>query len=339
MLAAPAADLAAAARTAGTDITWEPKFDGFRCLVWRDGAALSLQSRTGKPLERYFPELVGPLRSLLPQRCILDGELLVRNNGRGDFDALSARIHPAASRIEHLAEATPASFVAFDVLALGDRSLLQHPWSERRATLEQCLGAPRPPLELCPSSPAQSDATRWLQEAGQGDLDGIVAKALDGIVAKALDGIYEPGGRGWQKVKQKLSVDCVVGGFRIHRDGRGVASLLLGLFDDEGVLHHVGATGSLRAERRHELLAELQPLVLAPDAPHPWRGDPSGRAPGGSSRWSPPGGTPWLALHPDRVAEVTVDGILAGRFRHVATLLRWRDDRDAASCTYAQLNP
>ncbi len=326
MLAAAVRDLDAVPRA---DISWEPKLDGFRCLVWRDGDEIDLQGRSGTSLTRFFPELPGPLRRSLPGRVVLDTELVVPVDGRLDFDALSARLHPAASRVDHLAETTPAHLVAFDVLALGDRSQLERPWAQRRATLEQALGSAHLPLHLCPTSPARSDAEAWLSLPVGGDLDGVVAKATGDP--------YVPGGRGWWKVKHHHSVDLVVGGYRMHSDGHGIGSLLLGLVDHDGVLHHVGATRNLPAARRAAILDELAPLVIVEGGAHPWLGEPAGRAPGAPSRWTRGRTTAWVPVRPERVVECEVEGLLSGRLRSNAKLLRWRDDRDPATCGYDQL--
>lgn len=325
MLAAAVSDLDAV----GGDVSWEPKLDGFRCLVWRDGDEVELQGRSGTSLTRWFPELLGPLRHALPGRVVIDGELVVPVDGRLDFDALSARIHPAASRVAHLSETTPAHLVAFDVLALGDRSLLEQPWMQRRATLDQILGAVRSPVHLCPTSAAREDAATWFAVPVGGDLDGVVAKPLHGA--------YEPGGRGWSKVKHRHTIDLVVGGYRLHQDGEGIASLLLGLVDGAGTLHYVGATRALAARERRDLYSEMLPLVSAADEAHPWVGDPAGRTPGEPSRWSRGRSTAWVPIRPERVVECEVEGLIAGRLRSNAKVLRWRDDRDPASCRYDQL--
>ena len=311
-------------------LAFEPKWDGFRCIVYRDGGEIELRSRDDKPLGRYLPELLGPLRAALPQRCVVDGELVIVSAGRLDFDALQARIHPAASRIEALAETTPASYVAFDLLALGDRDLRDEPFGERRRRLDSVLGTARPPVHLTPQTTDRARATDWF--------DRFEGAGLDGVMAKDLAGTYEPGRRSQVKVKHERTADCVVGGFRLHKDGAGVGSLLLGLFDAQGALRHIGVASSFRAEARAELLADLGPLADRADpATHPWLGG-EGDGPGGTpSRWSGGRDLAFVALPPERVAEVAYDHLQGHRLRHTARLRRWRPDRDPSSCTYDQL--
>jgi ATP-dependent DNA ligase len=311
------------------DVSWEPKFDGYRCLVWRDGDDLTLWSRSRKRLDRYFPELPGRLKATLPGRCVLDGELVVPLDGHLDFDALSQRIHPAASRIAKLAEATPAHLVVFDLLALGDRVLLDTAWAERRGVLEQVVGAPKAPLHLCPSSRDVIDATRWLDDIGSGDIDGVVAKPIDGR--------YLPGVRGWFKVKPHASIDAVVAGYRMHQDGAGVGSLLLGLYDDTGVLHYIGASTAFGANDRAAIGELLEPLAIRDDGTHPWLGDPVGRVPGTPSRWSGSRDTAWVPVRPELVVEIAAERFASHRLRHNAKVVRWRTDRDAASCSFDQI--
>lgn len=339
---------------------YEPKWDGFRCIVFRDGPVIELSSRNERPFNRYFPELLEPLLAELPQRCVIDGEIVIPAAGdRGlDFDALLQRIHPAESRVRRLAAETPAVFVAFDVLALDDRVLLDAPLRERSALLHQALrasmqrsgpaGAAR--LYLCPHTFDIEVARRWF-----GEFEGA---GLDGVVAKRLDDPYTPDKRTLVKVKHRRTADCVVAGYRVHKDGKGVGSLLLGLHDRAGVLHHVGVASSFTAKRRAELLVELEPLTHHALDAHPWRdwaaasdtsptgdttdtADASGaagqRMPGAASRWNAGKDLGWVPLRIELVAEVTFGQLQEGRFRHGSSLLRWRPDRDPASCRYDQL--
>ena len=309
---------------------FEPKWDGFRCIVFRDGDEVELGSRNDRPLTRYVPELLGPLRAALPQRCVVDGELVIVRDGGLDFDALQARIHPAASRIALLAEETPASYVAFDLLALGDRDLTDEPLRERRRLLESVLGAARPPVHLTPQTTDRAEAADWF-----GRFEGA---GLDGVMAKDLDGTYEPGRRTQVKVKHERTADCVVGGYRLHKDGQGVGSLVLGLYDD-GALHHVGVASSFKADARAELLAQLGPLAdEARGADHPWASGDE-HAPGGGvpSRWQGDRDLSFVPLPPELVVEVAYDHLQGHRFRHTTRLRRWRPDRDPRSCTFDQL--
>jgi ATP-dependent DNA ligase len=310
-------------------VTWEPKLDGYRCLLWVEDGTASLWSRSGRTLERFFPELPGRLAAQLPSRCVLDGELVVPVDGRLDFDALSQRIHPAASRIAALAETMPAHLVVFDVLAVGDRAALARPWVERRALLESLVGAARAPLHLGQTSSDRQHAEAWLAAVGAGDVDGVVAKAVDGS--------YQPGVRGWWKVKPRHTLDAVVGGIRRHKDGRSIGSLLLGLHDERGSVHYVGASTALSRARRAEADERIEPLVLTPDAPHPWSDGSTARVPSGPSRWSGDRDPAWIPVQPQVVVEVSVERLLGGRLRHNASFVRWRDDRDATSCTFDQL--
>lgn len=315
---------------AASPLLCEPKWDGFRCVMLRDGDELRLQSRNGKDLTRYFPELPDPLASALPRRVALDGELVVPRGDRLDFDALSDRIHPADSRVRHLAEETPARFVAFDLLALGDRGLLGEPLSSRRERLEELLAGAAPPLHLTPATTDRDTARDWLAR--------FEGAGLDGLIAKATDGVYEPGERGWLKVKPQRTTDCVVGGFRIHKDGRGVGSLLLGLYDEEGRLHHIGVASSFREQQRVEMLDRLAPL-REDVGEHPWlqRTQGAESTPRGESRWSGGRDTSWEPLRITLVVEVAYSQLTGDRLRHPARLVRWRPDRDPASCTYDQL--
>jgi ATP-dependent DNA ligase len=318
----------------GAAYVYEPKWDGFRAIVFRDGDEVEIGSRNTRPLTRYFPELVDPLRRQLPARCVLDGEVVIASATGLDFDALLQRIHPAASRIELLARETPASFVAFDLLALGDEDLRGRPFSERRARLEEALGDAGPPLHLTPATDDPGLAATWF--------DRFEGAGLDGVIAKATDLPYVEGKRLMLKVKHDRTADCVVAGFRWHKDGAGVGSLLLGLYDDEGTLHHVGVATSFSASRRRELVGELADLREGALEGHPWRswaeaeaGD--GRMPGAASRWNAGKDLGWEPLRVERVAEVSYDHLQGDRFRHATRLVRWRPDREPSSCTYTQL--
>src|SRR5438067_3648144 len=321
---------------AGDDFLYEPKWDGFRCLVFREGGEIFLQSRELKPLDRYFPELIEPLARQIPERCVLDGEIVIAGPGGLDFEALLLRIHPAASRVKLLASQTPASYVAFDLLALGDEDLLDHPFSERREKLERALATARPPIHLTPATRDLALARDWFSR--------FEGAGLDGVVAKRLSGQYLPGKREMVKVKHARTADCVVGGFRWHKNGPGtmIGSLLLGLYDDEGTLHHVGIASSFTTAKRHELVAELAPLRERAIEGHPWRdwaGAEEGdqRMPGASSRWNRGKDLSWEPLHPERVCEVAYDHLQGDRFRHATHFQRWRPDKDPRSCRYDQL--
>jgi ATP-dependent DNA ligase len=330
--------LARAADELPVDDGWlyEPKWDGFRCIVFRDGEEVELGSRNERPLTRYFPEMPAPLRAALPERAVVDGELVVPAATGLDFDALQQRIHPAASRVNLLAEQTPASFVAFDLLALGDDDLRSLSLRERRQLLGQALvGRPRV-LE----GPATTDvdvARDWFQR--------FEGAGLDGIVAKRLDEPYRPNERTMVKVKHHRTADCVVAGFRWHKDGQGIGSLLLGLHDGQGQLHHVGVCGSFTAKARRQLVDEVAPLRDDALAEHPWKewadamahAAGGGRMPGAPSRWNAQKDLSWEPLRPERVCEVEFTQLTNGRFRHNAHFLRWRLDREPASCTYDQL--
>jgi len=317
--------------------SFEPKWDGFRTIVFRDGDEVELGSRNERPLTRYFPELVAAVTAHLPSRCVIDGEIVVPDPAgrRLDFDALLLRIHPAASRVAMLAEQTPARLVAFDLLALGEVDWTSQPFIRRRAALERALAHAGPPVHLTPATTDRDRATGWL-----GWFEGA---GLDGVVAKALDGVYEPDRRVWRKVKQQRTADCVVAGYRLHKSGPdAVGSLLLGLFTDGGELASVGVIGAFPLARRRELFAELQPLVTTFEG-HPWDWprhlEADQRAWRGSqtSRWNPGKALSFVPLRPERVVEVRYDHLEGRRFRHTAQFLRWRPDRDPGSCTYAQL--
>ncbi len=327
----------------GDGWSYEPKWDGFRCIVFRDGDHIELHSRDKRPFNRYFPELLEPLLRDLPDRCVVDGEIVLpaADDSGLDFDALLQRIHPAESRVRRLAAETPASYVAFDLLALDDRSLIEAPLQERLALLTAALAEVSAPVHLCPTTTDPAVAQRWFTE--------FEGAGLDGIIAKRLVDPYTPDKRTLVKVKHRRTADCVVAGYRIHKDGNGVGSLLLGLYDGDGRLHHVGVTASFTAKRRTELLAELEPLTHDALDGHPWREwaemmqaasaerGPEQRMPGGGSRWNAGKDQSWVPLRISLVAEVTFGQLQSGRFRHGSTLLRWRPDRDPASCTYDQL--
>jgi ATP-dependent DNA ligase len=317
---------------------YEPKWDGFRCIVFRDGDEIELASRKERPFTRYFPELLEPLKASLPARCVLDGEIVVPATGGGpglDFDALLQRIHPAESRVRRLASETPASFVAFDLLAVDDRSLLDAPLIERREIMNARV-QPHPPIHLTPASTDPDVARQWFAQ--------FEGAGLDGVVAKRLDGPYTPDQRTMVKVKHERTAECAVAGFRMHKDGKGVGSLLLGLFDDNGRLHHVGVAAAFTVKFRGELLEELAPLRVDALDGHPWRdwaeavAHEQGRMPGGQSRWNAGKDLSWEPLRVERVAEVTFGQLQSGRFRHGVKFLRWRPDRTPESCTYDQLD-
>ncbi len=310
---------------------YEPKWDGFRCIVFRDGDDVVLGSRNEKPLTRYFPELVEALRANLPARCVVDGEIVIAGPSGLDFDALSQRIHPAESRVEHLAGTTPASFVAFDLLALGDADLRPQAYADRRRALEDALGDARPPVHLTPVTDRPDRARDWFSR--------FEGAGLDGVVVKDGDLRYQPDKRVMLKVKHERTADCVVGGFRWHKSGGVVGSLLLGLFDGAGILHHVGVASGFSGARREEFVGVLEPLRSGAASGHPWLGEgaPEGRVPGGQSRWSGGKDLSWEPLRIELVAEVAYDHLQVDRFRHATSFLRWRTDRSPASCTYAQL--
>ena len=324
---------------AAPGMTYEPKWDGFRGIVFRDGDEIELGSRNERPLTRYFPELVATLRSELPERCVLDGEIVIAGPGGLDFDALLQRIHPAESRVRLLAEQTPSSFVAFDLLALGADDLRALPFRRRRAELEDALAGCEAPVHLTPITTSTEVAGDWF-----GRFEGA---GLDGVVAKPAELAYVEGKRVMLKVKHERTADCVVAGFRWHKDGDGVGSLLLGLYDEAGTLHHVGVATSFPAARRRQLSEELAPLTRDALEGHPWQGwaaasaggdDGGQRLPGALSRWNAKANLAWEPLRVERVAEVSYDNLQGDRFRHATHLVRWRPDRDPASCTYAQLD-
>ena len=318
---------------------FEPKWDGFRALVFRAGDRVYTQSRTKKPLDRYFPELEAIFLAGLPERSVVDGEIVIAGEGGLDFDALQLRLHPAASRVQLLAGEIPASFVAFDLLAEGDEDLRARPQSERRERLERALAgaADTPDLHLTPCTRHRSVAADWFHR--------FEGAGLDGVVAKHESTAYQPGKRAMVKVKHVRTADCVVGGFRWHTQGPGelVGSLLLGLYDDRGTLHHVGVTSSFKMAERRRLAEELEPLRKGALDGHPWAdwaegGDGGTRMPGGQSRWSAGKDLSWEPLRIERVCEVKYDHLQGDRFRHAAIFQRWRPDKDPAGCRYDQLD-
>jgi len=314
---------------------YEPKWDGFRSVVFRDGDEVEIGSRNGRPLTRYFPELVAVMASGLPDRCVLDGEIVVPDpvRGRLDFEALQQRIHPADSRVRLLAQRTPAHFVAFDLLVLGDRDFTGEPFRERRRVLEETLAGSQAPIHITPATQDPELAQRWFDE--------FEGAGLDGIVAKPLEGTYQQGKRVMFKIKHVRTADCVVAGYREFKgDKQAVGSLLLGLYDDGGELVHVGVVGAFPLAQRRALFREFQPLVTTFEQ-HPWNWaeEPAARTPRSSeySRWSVGKDLSFVPLRPERVVEVRYDHMEGDRFRHTAQFVRWRPDRDARSCTFDQL--
>jgi ATP-dependent DNA ligase len=330
------------------DFLYEPKWDGFRCIVFRDGDEVELGSRNERPLTRYFPEVVAAIKEQLPERCVVDGEIIVPRGDRLHFEALLQRIHPAESRINLLAEQTPASFVAFDLLALGDESLLEAPFAERRARLETALAGVRAPMYLTGATRDPATAERWFET--------FEGAGLDGVVAKAADLPYGPDQRLMTKVKHVRTADCVVAGFRWHKSGPIVGSLLLGLYDSSdgkvGELQHIGVAASFPMKRRAELVEELAPYRAEALDGHPWqdwanaqvsqRDDGADgtetRMPGAVSRWNAKKDLSWVPLRPELVVEIKYDQLEGRRLRHTGQFLRWRPDRDPRSCTYDQLD-
>jgi ATP-dependent DNA ligase len=315
---------------------FEPKWDGFRALVFRGNEQTYLQSRDLRPLNRYFPELEKALHEALPRGCVLDGEIVIANARGLDFDALQMRLHPAASRVAKLSKETPASFVAFDLLGAGGKSTMELPQAERRLRLERLLGKAKPPLHLTPVTRDRAQAEQWLNQFEGAGLDGVVAK-LESLP-------YLPGKRAMLKVKHVRSADCVVAGFRWYKERTdAIGSLLLGLYDDAGVLQHVGVTSSFTMAMREQLAQELEPLRHGGMDKHPWRewggagGGDAQRMPGAQSRWSGGKDLSWEPLRPERVCEVKYDHLQGDRFRHAAVFLRWRPDKPAADCRYDQL--
>ncbi len=324
----------------GDGWAFEPKWDGFRAIVFRDGDETFIQSRDLRPLDRYFPELAEPLRTALPARCVVDGEIVIAGGHGLDFDALLLRIHPAELRVRMLAAETPASFVAWDLLALDDTDLRDRPFGERRRALTEAVRADVPGARVTPLTEDRALAADWFAR--------FEGAGLDGVVAKRFDGPYEPGKRGWVKVKHARTADVVVAGFRWHKDenGTGVGSLVLGLHDDAGTLHHVGVASGFSAAARRSLVAELAPLRDGALQGHPWRDWATPelaeaaygrRMPGAQSRWNRDRDLSWEPLRIERVAEVAYDHLQGARFRHATHLVRWRPDRSPADCRYDQL--
>ena len=322
---------------AGEDWIFEPKWDGFRALVFRDGDEILIQSRDEKSLNRYFPELPESLRAQLPDRCVVDGEIVVAKNDALDFDALQLRIHPAASRVKLLSKEIPASMVFFDLLAVGDRDLRDTAFKDRRKMLESSLSFVAPPLHLTPATSELSTAQDWFRR--------FEGAGLDGVIAKPVSGIYESNKRVMLKVKHERECDCVVAGFRWHKKGEGtmVGSLLLGLYNDSGALQHVGVCASFTEAKRRELVKFLTPYRKNALADHPWKdwaeqdGDGEQRMPGGQSRWSGGKDLSWEPVRPELVVEVGYDHMQGNRFRHTAQFRRWRTDKKPSDCTYDQL--
>ena len=324
---------------AGNEWIFEPKWDGFRALVFRDHDEIYIQSRDEKPLNRYFPDLLDPLRSALPARCVLDGEIVIFKNHGLDFDELQLRLHPAASRVRLLAQQSPAAMVFFDVLSEGERDLRSEPFESRRRILENLLSSAAPAIHLTPATLDSDLASDWFRR--------FEGAGLDGVMAKPLSGIYEPNKRSMLKVKHERDCDCVVAGFRWHKKGDGVVgSLLLGLYDDAGALQHVGVCSSFSVEKRMELGEFLAPHRENALVDHPWKqwaeSEPAAmksgqRMPGGQSRWSRGKDLSWEALRPELVVEVAYDHMQGRRFRHTAQFRRWRADKRPSSCTFEQL--
>jgi ATP-dependent DNA ligase len=314
---------------------FEPKWDGFRAIVFRGGADVYIQSRDLRPLDRYFPELHDGLIAALPDGCVVDGEIVIATPDGLDFDRLQLRLHPAASRAAKLAKETPSSFVAFDLLAAGGEDLRERPFEQRRARLETLLAGTKPPVHLTPITRDRALARDWLQR--------FEGAGLDGVMAKPADGRYEPGKRVMFKIKHARTADCVVAGFRWHKDGEGarVGSLLLGLYDDKGNLHHVGVASAFSRKTREELVELLEPLRTDAMADHPWkawaRQDGATRMPGGQSRWSAGKDLSWEPVRVALVCEVKYDHMQGDRFRHAAIFQRWRADKPPADCRYDQL--
>jgi ATP-dependent DNA ligase len=315
---------------------FEPKWDGFRAIVFRNGDEAYIQSRDLRPLNRYFPELERALAEVLPKGCVIDGEIVVVGQGGLDFDALQQRLHPAASRVAKLASATPASFVAFDLLAAGGKSTMELPQSERRVRLERLLGQVARPVHLTPVTRDRAQAEEWLQR--------FEGAGLDGVIAKPEAATYQPGKRTMFKIKHARTAECVVAGFRWYRDTQdAVGSLLLGLFNEAGVLQHAGVTSAFTMPMRRQLAEELAPLRTNAMDNHPWRDwadatqAEANRMPGAQSRWSAGKDLSWEPLRPERVCEVKYDHLQGDRFRHAAVFLRWRPDKPPEDCRYDQL--
>src|SRR5579863_2426877 len=325
---------------AGDNWIFEPKWDGFRALIFRDGDEIYIQSRDEKPLNRYFPEVVETVRAQLPGRCVLDGEIVIATQDGLDFDRLQLRLHPAASRVKLLSEQTPASVVFFDLLCEGDRDLRGEPFQERRKRLEAVLAAARPPVHITPATQDRAAAADWFHR--------FEGAGLDGVMAKPISGAYEPDKRVMLKVKHERDCDCVVAGFRWHKKGEKsmVGSLLLGLFDDAGALQHVGVCASFSTAKRKELVEFLKPYRKDALMNHPWKAwaehatendEGVKRMPVGQSRWSQGKDLSWEPVRPELIVEVAYDHMQGDRFRHTAQFRRWRTDKKPSDCTYAQL--
>ncbi len=314
--------------------SYEPKWDGFRSIIFRDGEEVEFGSRNERPMTRYFPELVAAVKAELPKRCVIDGEIVIATDTGLDFDALQQRIHPALSRVNMLSKATPASLIAFDLLALGGEDYTGRPFTARRAALEHALEHVRAPIHLTPATTDRELAARWFTE--------FEGAGLDGVVAKPLDGTYQPDKRVMFKIKHERTADCVVAGYRVHKAGPdAVGSLMLGLYTAGGVLNSIGVIGAFPMARRRELFTELQPLVTdVADHPWNWAAHEAGeRTPrkGEGSRWNAGKDLSFVALRPERVVEVRYEHMEGERFRHTAQFNRWRPDRTPGSCTYEQL--
>jgi len=314
----------------------EPKWDGFRTIIFRDGDEVELGSRNERPMTRYFPEIVDAVKVNLPERCVVDGEIVVVRGDRLDFEALQQRIHPAASRVNMLARETPAAFIAFDLLAVGDESLMDTPFGTRRERLEEALADAVAPVFVTPATADLATGAQWLEV--------FEGAGLDGVVAKPVNASYTPDKRTMFKIKHERTADCVVAGFRWHKSGPVIGSLLLGLYDENGSLQHVGVSGSFPMKRRAELVEELAPYRMEDPAGHPWEAwaeaeaQAGGRLPGAVSRWNAKKDLSWLPVRPELVVEVAYDHMEGDRFRHTAQFRRWRPDRDPSSCTYEQLD-
>jgi ATP-dependent DNA ligase len=320
----------------GDNFLYEPKWDGFRAIVFREDADVYIQSRDSRPLDRYFPELHDQLLKALPPGCIVDGEIVIATPRGLDFDALQLRLHPAASRVAKLAAESPSSFVAFDLLAVDGESIMAMPQGERRQALERLMKGVKPPVHLTPATDDASVARDWHTR--------FEGAGLDGVIVKPIDATYQPGKRAMIKVKHARTADCVVAGFRWYKDATdAVGSLLLGLYDDKGSLHHVGVTSSFAMAKRKELAKELEPLRKNALKQHPWsdwaRPEAHGtqRMPGGQSRWSAGKDLSWEPIRIERVCEVKYDHMQGDRFRHAAVFLRWRPDKPPEDCRYDQL--
>jgi ATP-dependent DNA ligase len=327
--------LAKAVRDIPPGMFYEGKWDGFRTIVFRDGDEVELGSRNERPMTRYFPEVVASVKANLPERCVVDGEIVVIQGDRLAFESLLLRVHPAESRVNLLAREIPASFVAFDLLALGDESLTEEPFSRRRERLEAALADARPPVHIAAGTTDVEVARSWFQQ--------FEGAGLDGIVAKPFDVPYKPDQRAMFKIKHERTADCVVAGYRWHKSGPVVGSLLLGIYNSAGALQHVGVAASFPMKRRQELVEELKPYEMPDFSGHPWaewaraEAHEGGRLPGALSRWNAKKDLSWVPIRPELVCEVTYEHMEGTRFRHTAHFQRWRPDRDPRSCTYEQL--